>query len=134
MLMSAEAELVAGLRAKDPAAFERLIREHGTKLYRVASRMVGSHEAEEVLQDTLLTVVEKIDGFQEHSALGTWLYRVAVNTALMRLRSRSRSREQPVEPEDLEFTEDGMFRSEVSDWAIPPEDAVLRQETRHRLQ
>lgn len=131
--MPAEADLVEGLKGGDSRAFEQLINDYGGMLYRVASRFVGQQEAEEVLQDSLLAVYEKIRTFDGRSALGTWLYRVVVNAALMRLRSRSRSREETVDPGDLQFTDKGEFREEVADWALPPEDALLRQEGRSLL-
>jgi RNA polymerase sigma-70 factor (ECF subfamily) len=69
------AALVAALKRQSPTAFEQLIAEYGTMLYRVALRLMDQpEEAEEVLQETLLTVYEKIHTFDERSALTTWLY------------------------------------------------------------
>jgi len=128
-------ELVAALKQKDPAAFEQLIAQHGTRLYRVALRFMGQpEEAEEVLQETLLAVYEKIQTFDERAALTTWLYRIVVNTALMRLRAKARAREELLDPVGPPFTEDGAHAQAVAEWALPPEAALLRQETLTVLQ
>ena len=128
-------ELVAVLKQKDPAAFERLIAQYGTMLYRVALRLLGQpEEAEEVLQETLLTVYEKIHTFDERSALSTWLYRIVVNTALMRLRVKARIPEEVLETAGPPFTADGQHAREVAAWALPPEETLLHQEARMILQ
>ena len=60
-------------------------------IYNLAYRMLGNREdAEDVLQDTFLNVVRSIDGFKSRSSFSTWLYRVAANAALTRLRPRSK--------------------------------------------
>lgn len=124
-------DLVKGLKRRDPWAFEQLVARHGPMLYRVAARFMGRREdAEEVVQETLLTVYEKIDTFDEQAALTTWLYRVVVNTALMRLRAKSRTRETPLEWEGPAVTPEGDLAQEVNDWDLSPEDALLREETR----
>jgi RNA polymerase sigma-70 factor (ECF subfamily) len=102
----------------------------------VALRLMDQpEEAEEVLQETLLTVYEKIHTFDERSALTTWLYRITVNTALMRLRAKARM------PEDAfgalqgpDFTAQGQHAREVADWALPPEETLLRREALATLQ
>jgi RNA polymerase sigma-70 factor (ECF subfamily) len=76
-------------------AFARLLAQHRARLYRVALHLMGQRqEAAEVLQETLLTVYDKIHTFDERSALSTWLYRIVVNTALMRLRAKARMPEE----------------------------------------
>lgn len=123
------ATLVEALKHKDPTAFEQLIAQHGAMLYRVALRLMGQQEeAEDVLQQTLLTVYEKIHTFDERAALTTWLYRIVVNTALMRLRARARAPEEPQDPLEAHFTAAGQHAREVAEWALQPEDALLRQE------
>jgi len=127
--------LVAALKRKDPTAFEQLIAQHGTMVFRVALRLMGRpEEAEEVLQEALLTVYEKIQTFDERSALTTWLYRIVVNTALMRLRARARVPEELLDTGGPHFTEEGQHAREVAEWALPPEEALLRQEALTALQ
>ena len=123
-----EAELAEALKGRDPKAFEQLISQHGGMLYRTASRIVGKDESEEVLQETLLKVYQKIHTFNGQAALTTWLYRIVVHTALMRLRARSRLREDLLDSMDSQFTEKGEFKRDMVDWDLSPENTLLRQE------
>jgi len=128
-------ELAAALKQKDPAAFEQLIAQHGTRLYHVALHLMGQREeAEEVLQETLLTVDEKIHTFDERSAFTTRLYGIVVNTALMGLRAKAWGPEELLDPMGPQFTEEGQPMHEVAEWALPPEKALPRQEARTVLQ
>jgi len=84
-----DAELVARCRAGDSDAFEALYREHSPRLFALARRMTGSpHEGEDLLQEIFLQVHRKLDSYRGDSALGTWLYRLAVRQCLDFLRSR----------------------------------------------
>ena len=128
-------QLVEALKRREPAAFEQLIAQHGTMLYRVALRFMGQRQdAEEVVQETLLHVYEKIDTFDQRAALPSWLYRIVVNTALMRLRAKSRRPEELLDTSGPSFTADGQHAREVGVWALPPEDTLLRQEALALLQ
>jgi RNA polymerase sigma-70 factor, ECF subfamily len=90
-----DADLVSRCRAGDLTAFEELYREHSARLYNVAYRMVGHpDEADDLLQEIFLTVFRKLDSFRGASALSTWLYRLAINVCLDRLRSRTARQEQ----------------------------------------
>jgi RNA polymerase sigma-70 factor (ECF subfamily) len=128
-------ELVEALKRREPEAFERLVAQHGTMLYRVALRFMGQpQDAEEVLQEALLNVYEKIDTFDQRAALSSWLYRIVVNTALMRLRTQSRRPEELLDIIEPAFTADGRHVREVSAWALPPEDSLLRREALEHLE
>jgi len=84
-----DADLVARMKAGDLAAFEDVYRQHGRRLYNLALRMLGqAAEAEDALQDVFLQAFRKLGSFKGDSALGTWLYRLAMNLCLDRLRSR----------------------------------------------
>ena len=88
---AAELDLVARLRARDEAAFEEVIRRFGPRLLAVARRMLGSEdEANDVLQDALVSALRSIDRFEGAARISTWLHSIVVNAALMRLRSRRR--------------------------------------------
>jgi RNA polymerase sigma-70 factor, ECF subfamily len=95
----ADAELVARCRAGDPDAFRDIYQRHATRLYNVAWRMSGSPaDAEELVQEIFLLAYRKLDTFKGESALGTWLYRLAINLCLDRLRSKQGRRDQMTEP------------------------------------
>jgi RNA polymerase sigma-70 factor, ECF subfamily len=124
-----QVDLVEALKRKETAAFEQLIAQHGPMLYRVALRLMGQREeAEDVLQETLLKVHQHIHTFDGRAALTTWLYRIVVNTSLLRLRSKSRPHEALLDTVGPRYTEDGDHADEVADWALPPEQVLLRQE------
>jgi RNA polymerase sigma-70 factor, ECF subfamily len=82
--------LVERCRKGDLGAFEEVYRSHSRRLYGVALRMLGNPaDAEDMLQDIFLAAHRKLDSFRGESALGTWLYRLAVNLCLDYLRSRT---------------------------------------------
>jgi len=84
-------DLVARLQARDKAALEDLLREHGGRLYGVALQITRNEtEAQEAVQDALITIWNKIDQFEGRSAFTTWLHRVAANAALMKLRKNKK--------------------------------------------
>lgn len=86
---SADLELIGRIRAGDGPAFETLYRQHATRLYNLASRMIGANgEADDLLQDIFLLAYRKIGSFRGESSLGTWLYRLAMNHCLDVLRNR----------------------------------------------
>jgi len=86
----AEAALVERCRRGELGAFEELYRAHAGRLYSLAVRMLGNHaDAEDLLQDIFLSAHRKLDGFRGDSALGTWLYRLAMNQILDHVRSRA---------------------------------------------
>lgn len=84
-----EQELLRRIKAGDTSACAVCIESHSPSLYRMALRVVRDEaEAEDVLQETFLSAFKAIPHFDGRSSLGTWLYRIAYNTALMKLRSR----------------------------------------------
>jgi RNA polymerase sigma factor (sigma-70 family) len=70
-------------------AFNLLVRRYQERVYWTVRRIVGTHEdADDVAQETFVTVWEKLDGFREDASFFTWLYRIAVNAALGHIRRR----------------------------------------------
>ncbi len=91
---AADVRLATRCRTGDLAAFEELYRAHGGRLYAVAYRMLGHRDdAEDMLQEVFLTAFRKIGSYRGDSSIGTWLYRLAVNLCLDRIRSRARRNE-----------------------------------------
>ena len=84
-----EAELIDQIRAGDKAACAQCVEMHAPAIYRLALRMMGDpEEAEDVMQETFLSAFRAIESFEGRSGLATWLFRIANNVALMRLRKR----------------------------------------------
>jgi len=86
-----EEAILALLRSGDPQGVERIMEKFHARLFSVAYGICKNHEdVEEVLQDAYMLAASKIDHFEERSRLFTWLYRITVNTALMKRRSNGR--------------------------------------------
>jgi len=87
--MKSDAELVELFKAGDKTGFVDLLTRYTEKVHNLAMRITRSQDdAEEVLQDVFLTVFNKIQLFEGKSAFSSWLYRITVNTAFMKLRKR----------------------------------------------
>ncbi len=130
-----EAALIARLRRRDTDALEILMERHAARVYRVAFGITRNDaDAEEVVQDVFLSLFEKIAAFEERAALGTWLYRVATNTALLRRRGKRLELEVSLEDQLPTFREDGHRAGErsflLADWSASAEDGVQSDETR----
>jgi RNA polymerase sigma-70 factor (ECF subfamily) len=129
-----EAELIDRLRGRDTGALEVLMQQHAGRVYRVAFGITRSQaDAEEVVQDVFLSLFEKIAAFEERAALGTWLYRVATNTALLRRRGKRLELEVSLEDQLPTFKDDGHRAGErsflLADWSASAEDGLLSGET-----
>lgn len=93
-----DAELVEMLRGGDKAAFTELLQRYSEKAHHLAVRITRDQEdAEEILQDVFLTVFNKINLFEGKSAFSSWLYRITVNTAFMKLRKRKQQAAQSLD-------------------------------------
>jgi RNA polymerase sigma-70 factor (ECF subfamily) len=127
-----ECALVARLRAGDEEAFEALVRQHGGRMLAVARRLLGSEpEARDAVQEAFLSVLRSIRGFAGHARLGTWLHRITVNAALMRLRSRRRRPEEPIDDLLPRFDATGhRVADPEARVAEPTDELVQRAETR----
>jgi RNA polymerase sigma-70 factor, ECF subfamily len=107
---SDEEALVAALKRGETAAFEVLVRRYGDYLYRVALRITRNEaNARDVVQEAYLSAFRKMGGFEARASLKTWLHRLVVNAALMRLRSIERKGEVSI---DGVVPEIGLFREE----------------------
>jgi RNA polymerase sigma-70 factor, ECF subfamily len=126
-----EATLIAQLRAGDEAAFEQVVRQYGGRLLAVARRIVGTEEdARDVVQEAFMNAFKSLDRFEGNAKLSTWLHRIAVNAALMKLRTRKRKPEQPIDSMLPGFNEDGHFEERFQSWEEPVDKALEREETR----
>ena len=115
-----DAELLARVVAGDHEAFNEIMRAHEDRVFSVCLRIMGDREqALDATQETFLTVFRKAKQFKGDSALGTWIYRIAVNTCYDLLRKRKRRASDPM-PEHFE-PEDSSATEEVESAALRPE-------------
>jgi RNA polymerase sigma-70 factor (ECF subfamily) len=126
-----DAALLAKLRAGDDTAFEELLRLYSPRLLIVARRIVGNDEdARDVIQDAFLSAFRSLDRFHGDARLSTWLHRIVVNTALMKLRTRRRKPEESIEPLLPAFASNGHHAERFATWSEPVDVALSRAETR----
>ena len=125
--LSEEMTLVRAAKAGDMGAFEQLVNRYDRNVFRIAQHITQNREdAEDVVQDAFLKAYENLAKFQEQSKFYTWLVRIAVNEALMRLRRRRPERMVSLD-EEVKTEEDSMPR-EVADWSPNPEQLYTQAE------
>ena len=134
----ADLSLVERLRSGDATALDELIERHGSRMYRVACQITRDEaDAQEVVQDAFLAAFRKIHTFEGRAALGSWLYRVTANTALLKKRSRRADREVPLDSQLPSFLPDGHRAGDQAylacDWSQTPEAELLSRETQEIL-
>jgi RNA polymerase sigma-70 factor (ECF subfamily) len=125
--VSEELALVQAAKGGDVAAFEELVKRYDRNVFRIAQHITQNREdAEDVVQDAFLKAYTNLGQFQGQSKFYTWLVRIAVNEALMRLRRRRPERMVSLD-EDVK-TEDDSVPREVADWAPNPEQLYTQGE------
>jgi len=126
-----EAALVAQLRAGDEAGYEQVVRTYGGLLLAVARRIVDTEEdARDVVQDAFLNAFKSFARFEGNAKLSTWLHRIVVNAALMKLRTRKRKPEQSIESMLPSFLDDGHHEERFQSWDEPVDKVMERKEAR----
>ena len=122
-----EAVLVAQAREGDMQAFSELVRRYESKIFRLAQHITQNREdAEDVLQETFLKAYEHLNQFQGQSKFYTWIVRIAVNQALMKLRRRKTDKSVSLD-ETIDTGEDTIVR-EIAAWDEDPEQRFSRDE------
>src|SRR6202162_2955406 len=113
--VSEELALVHAAKAGDMSAFEELVRRYDRNVFRIAQHITQNREdAEDVVQDAFLKAYQNLANFQEQSKFYTWLVRIAVNEALMRLRRRRTGR--MVSIAQAVGTEEGSMPRDLAEW------------------
>jgi RNA polymerase sigma-70 factor (ECF subfamily) len=122
-----ELALVQAAKNGDLEAFSELVRRYDRNIFRIAQHITHNEEdAQDVVQDAFLKAYRNLGQFQGQSKFYTWLVRIAVNEALMRLRKRRTDRTVSLD-EDVE-TEEGTMPREVADWSPNPEQIYGQSE------
>ncbi len=125
-----EPQLVARLRAGEESAFEQLVRSTSGRLLAAARRLLRNEEdARDAVQSAFIRAFQSLSRFREESRLSTWLHRILVNEALMRLRSRARGEEESIDSLLPTFVADGHQTRDTVDWSEAADKALERAET-----
>jgi RNA polymerase sigma-70 factor (ECF subfamily) len=121
-----EAQLVAEAKSGDLAAFDQLVSRYERKIFRLTMHITQNREdAEDAMQEAFLKSYEHLPNFQGDSRFYTWLVRIAVNQALMKLRKRRPNQVSLDEPTE---TEDDLVAHEIRDWEPSPEQRYAQTE------
>jgi RNA polymerase sigma-70 factor (ECF subfamily) len=130
--ISEEMALVRRAKRGDDQAFEELVRRYDRNVFRIAQHITQNREdAEDVVQEAFLKAYGNLAKFQEQSKFYTWLVRIAVNEALMKLRRRKPERTVSLDEEVK--TEDDSLPREVADWSPNPEQMYNQAQLRDIL-
>ena len=125
-----DVELVADVQGGDQAAYRFLVERYYRKIYNLALRLVRNPEdAEDVLQETFVSAYKALPNFKGQSAFGTWIYRIATNFGLMKLRGK-----KPVFVSLDEPRENDMPNIELTDFSANPLEEVLDTELREKME
>ena len=129
-----DVELVRHAQKGDGSAFAELVSRHQRQLFRLALRMTGSEaDAQEVLQEAFLNAYQKLPNFRGEAQFSSWLYRIAANSALMRLRRKRRApdalSDQPLELQGPRFSAEGFLDpAPRSDWSQRADEKMMDRE------
>jgi RNA polymerase sigma-70 factor (ECF subfamily) len=126
-------DLVHAVKNGDVAAFEQLVKRYDRRLLRIAQHVIRNREdSEDAVQDAFLKAYQHLSDFREDSQFSTWLIRITVNQALMKLRKLRTIKEVSL---DEDFQGDGdVLPIEVSDWAPNPEQLYRASELQDILE
>jgi len=125
-------DLVHATQDGDVSAFEQLVERYDRKLVRIAEHITHNREdSQDTVQEAFLKAFQHLGDFREDSQFSTWLFRITVNQALMKLRKQRTTKEVSL---DEDFQADGdMLPREVADWAPNPEELYRASELRDIL-
>jgi RNA polymerase sigma-70 factor (ECF subfamily) len=136
-LVDPDLEVVRRAQAGEFTAFEELVHRFQDRVYALGLRIVGeSHDAEDVVQQTFLSLIEHLRDFRGDSAVAGWVLRIAANHALKILRKRRGLRTVPLatagEPEEgyAELPHPGF----IAPWREDPADLAARREVRELIE
>ncbi|MFH1688824.1 MAG: sigma-70 family RNA polymerase sigma factor [Candidatus Eisenbacteria bacterium] len=124
--LPSDTELVKSAKAGDSEAFGELVERNEAKVYGLCLKMLGNQEdAEDCLQEVFIKAFKALPGFREEARFSTWLYRIAYNESLMRIRKKKLdtvSLDRPVELDEGDVTRD------LTDWTTDPRADVMNNE------
>ncbi|MFN4226745.1 MAG: RNA polymerase sigma factor [Candidatus Ratteibacteria bacterium] len=124
-------ELVEKAKAGDNKAFEELVRKTQDKIYNLGLKILGNKEdAADLLQETYIKAYESLPKFEGKSSFYTWLYRIATNFALMKLR---KEKYKKISIDEIKQMSNGTYKLEISDWSNNPQIQYRNEELKEIL-
>lgn len=129
-------ELIKLIKEKDYSAFEEIVERYSPKAMRLALKITRNKEdAQDVIQDTFVSIYKNINSFRGDSAFSSWIYRICTNFALMKLRARKRDNQSDSMDENpnMDLEKLAEHTHSESDWSEKAEKLLLRQELRDKI-
>jgi RNA polymerase sigma-70 factor (ECF subfamily) len=124
-------QLVEGLKKKDIKAFEYFFNEYHKKIFGLIYKLTRNEtDAQDLTQEVFLKIFEKVDTFEGRSAFSSWVYRIAVNTSFMKLRTKRNQPELSLDSLLPQFYESGYQKQMTKDWSRKTEEALLNEESK----
>jgi RNA polymerase sigma-70 factor (ECF subfamily) len=124
-------QIVQGLKVLDAGVIDDFVDRYSRPLFGVILNYTKNpSDAEEILQDTLLKIIKKIETFREESDIWPWMRRIAINNGIMWLRKHRAKQDRTTQLDELlpKFSRDGEFDSPVYGWSVDPEEVFLNSE------
>lgn len=129
-----ETELLEALRSSDRVAFAHLVEAYENQVYNLALKLLHDEdEAEDVLQETFLSAYRGLATFEGRSKLSTWIYRIATNASLMRLRKHKYQAATISLDEPIDLGDWQPIPRELVDWSGVPDEVLLSEEARQMM-
>jgi RNA polymerase sigma-70 factor, ECF subfamily len=129
-----DSTLLDGLRRGNEASYELMVRQYGGRMLAVARGLVRHDEdARDIVQSAFLSAFKGLRTFKGDCQLATWLHRIVVNAALMKLRTRRRKPEESIEPLLPTYLEDGHHAQDFADWAGQADRMLEQKEVRQTV-
>jgi RNA polymerase sigma-70 factor (ECF subfamily) len=127
-----EQDVVARAKSRSETAFDELVKHYERRVFRLAQNITRNNEdAEDVVQNAFVKAFQNLPGFRGDSRFYTWLVRITVNEALMKIRRRPRHKEVSID--DSKETDDSCVPLEIEDWGPNPEQRYSKQELQQIL-
>jgi len=129
-MLDSDRQLVEGLKRKDIQTFEDFFSQYHRKIFGLIFKLTRNEtDAQDLTQEVFLKVFEKVNTFQGRSAFSSWVYRIAFNTSLMKLRSRRKQPQLSLDALLPHFYESGYQRHSVNDWSRKADEQLLSRES-----
>ena len=129
--MSNESEIIKKALSGDHSAQTELVKSHSARIYNLGLRIMRNEEdAEDILQETFITMLHKLQQFSGKSSLYTWLYRIATNIALQKLREKKRL-EAKISIHEPDF--EALRGSQLKEWPEHLEEKINDEQFRNCL-
>lgn len=128
-------QIVKAMQGGKPEAFEEMVRLYQKKVYGLAYNLTRNQsDAEDVSQEVFLRVCNKINTFLGKSAFSSWVYRITLNVSFMKLKSRKKVQQVPLDDILPKYQQDGFHLGSVNDWSKKTDEVLLNNESKIMIQ